>query len=111
MARQFAIILPGAINPRVRWLALGIAAVLVPAACSQGGTGAIASLPINEISKTHPDLWQGADILRIDNMLPHYRLIALAAARAGIVVSNDVSAIQEETPRKALSAGVCSGSP
>jgi hypothetical protein len=55
-----------------------------------------------EIADIYPSLWKGADIWRIDQLPPHYRVTALAVARAGLVVSNVVSAVQDETPRREL---------
>lgn len=57
---------------------------------------------LGEVADRYPSLWKGADIWRIDQLPPHYRVTALAVARAGLVVSNVVSAVQDETPRQQL---------
>ena len=57
---------------------------------------------LGDIAVVYPSLWKGADIWRIDQLPPHYRVTALATARAGLVVSNVVSAVQDETPRRKL---------
>lgn len=62
----------------------------------------IDSTALGVAATTYPALWQGADIYHIDRLLPHYRQIALGVARAGIVVSDVVSAVQDSTPRRDL---------
>jgi hypothetical protein len=57
---------------------------------------------LGDIAMVYPSLWKGADIWRIDQLPPHYRVTALAVARAGLVVSNVVSAVQDDTPRRKL---------
>lgn len=58
---------------------------------------------IRDLACRHPSLWKGADVWRIDGLAPHYRVTALAVARAGIVVSRVVSQMQDATPRRPLS--------
>ncbi len=57
---------------------------------------------VAEVAKDYPSLWKGADIWRVAPIPPHYRLIALASVRAGVVVSNISSVVQDDLPRKAL---------
>ncbi len=57
---------------------------------------------VDDLAGTYPALWKGADIWRIDDLHPHYRVTALAVARAGLVVSPVVSAVQDATPRRTL---------
>ncbi|HWJ41088.1 MAG TPA: hypothetical protein VNT29_08135 [Candidatus Limnocylindrales bacterium] len=57
---------------------------------------------IRALADEYPGLWKGADIWRIAPIPPHYRLIALASERAGIVVSDVVKVVQEEQPRRRL---------
>jgi hypothetical protein len=63
---------------------------------------AIAGAEFASVAMSFPDIWRGADVLRVGDLLPHYRYKALATARAGVVVSNVVVATQDETPRKPL---------
>jgi len=74
-----------------------VSSSLIPSSYSGIDGAALAELSVN-----YPELYQGADILRIQHLLPHYRLTALAVARAGIVVSEIVTARQDEAPRRAL---------
>ncbi len=65
--------------------------------------GEIDGKGIRDLACRHPSLWKGADVWRIDGLAPHYRVTALAVARAGIVVSRVVSQMQDATPRRPLS--------
>jgi hypothetical protein len=65
--------------------------------------GDIDGKAIGDLASRYPSLWKGADLWRIDGLAPHYRVTALAVARAGIVVSRVVSQMQDTTPRLALS--------
>lgn len=47
-------------------------------------------------------LWKGADVLNFGAVAPQYKVLAVAAARAGIVVSELVSVLQDDLPRRAL---------
>ncbi|MER9216900.1 hypothetical protein NKI54_33820 [Mesorhizobium sp. M0663] len=66
------------------------------------GDNEINDATLGEVADIYPSLWKGADIWRIDELPPHYRVAALAVARAGLVVSNVVSAMQDEMPRRNL---------
>ncbi len=66
------------------------------------GENEIEGKTLGDIADAYPSLWKGADIWRVDQLPPHYRVTALAVARAGLVVSNVVSAVQEATPRRQL---------
>lgn len=57
---------------------------------------------INGLANDFPSLWKGADVWRVPTIPPHYRLIAFASERAGIVVSDVTTVAQEEMPRKKL---------
>ncbi|WP_162044867.1 hypothetical protein [Undibacterium sp. YM2] len=57
---------------------------------------------LGDLADKFPALWKGADIWRIGHLPPHYRVSALGVARAGIVVSRVVGAVQDATPRRAL---------
>jgi hypothetical protein len=55
-----------------------------------------------ELAEQIPCLWKGADVASFRPVPPQYKVLALAAARAGIVVSNLVSVLQDDLPRKQL---------
>ncbi|MCK6375931.1 MAG: hypothetical protein L6Q69_17795, partial [Zoogloea sp.] len=57
---------------------------------------------LRELALEIPSLWKGADVASFRPVPPHYKLVVLAAARAGIVVSNVVSMVQDDLPRRAL---------
>lgn len=57
---------------------------------------------VRHLAHDLPSLWKGADIWRVDPIPPHYRLVALASERAGIVVSDIATIVQEEQPRAPL---------
>lgn len=76
-------------------------AAQLPQAVSATGAP-IDAAAIGEAAKKFPSLWKGADIWRIGQLPPHYRVTALAVARAGLVVSRVVSATQDATPRRPL---------
>jgi hypothetical protein len=57
---------------------------------------------INALARAYPSLWKGADVWRIGELAPHYKLTALAVARAGLVVSRVVTAHLNDTPRRHL---------
>lgn len=73
-----------------------------PRAPSLPGASAIDAPLIDGLAKRHPALWKGADVWRVAGMLPHYRLKALAVARAGVVVSRVVALTLDDTPRSEL---------
>ena len=57
---------------------------------------------IGEIAQLYPQLWKGAEIKRLDPIPPQYKLVTLAAERAGAVVSPVSAVVQEDLPRRAL---------
>ena len=57
---------------------------------------------IGRLARAYPSLWKGADVWRIGELPPHYKLTALAVARAGLVVSRVVAASLNDTPRRPL---------
>jgi hypothetical protein len=57
---------------------------------------------LRELALEIPSLWKGADVASFRPVPPHYKVVVLAAARAGIVVSNVVSMVQDDLPRRAL---------
>jgi len=61
---------------------------------------------VGKLAAELPNLWKGADIWQIPPIPPHYRLIALASERAGIVVSDVTAVVQEEMPREKLEGRV-----
>jgi hypothetical protein len=54
---------------------------------------------LNTLAFDIPSLWKGADIKSFRTLPPQYKLAVAAVARAGIVVSNPVVAIQDDLPR------------
>jgi hypothetical protein len=62
----------------------------------------IGDLALARLAGQYPSLWKGADIWRIAELPAHYRVSALAVARAGLVVSRVVCAVQDATPRRPL---------
>jgi len=57
---------------------------------------------LKDIVEQYPNLWKGADIWRIPTIPPHYRLVSLASQRAGIVVSDIATVVQDGMPRREL---------
>ncbi len=57
---------------------------------------------VGVVEGEYPSLWKGADIWRVTPIPPHYRMVAFAAARAGIVTSDIVTAIVDDLPRRNL---------
>jgi hypothetical protein len=57
---------------------------------------------LGTLAHIHPSLWKGADVWRIGQLPAHYRVTALAVARAGLVVSRVVTSVQDATPRRPL---------
>lgn len=57
---------------------------------------------LQQLALEIPSLWKGADVASFRPVPPHYKVVVLAAARAGIVVSNVVSMVQDDLPRRAL---------
>ncbi|MDD1015187.1 hypothetical protein [Pseudomonas rubra] len=55
-----------------------------------------------EMAESQSGLWKGADVVNFPAVAPHYKVLAVAAARAGIVVSELVSVLQDDLPRRAL---------
>ena len=97
-----------------RRLASGMAA---PAACVlyPGRTAALPAQPagngidgatLGALATRYPSLWKGADVWRIGQLPAHYRVGTLAVARAGLVVSRAVMAVQDATPRRPLNLGL-----
>lgn len=76
----------------------------VPALAAQSpdGTAGIEGNDLGELAQRYPSLWKGADVWRVGQLPAHYRVTALAVARAGLVVSRVVSAVQDASPRRAL---------
>lgn len=67
-----------------------------------GGAPGIDGKDLGELSLIYPSLWKGADVWRVGQLPAHYRVTALAVARAGIVVSRVVASVQDGTPRRPL---------
>ncbi|MDU9393321.1 hypothetical protein [Pseudomonas sp. zfem002] len=57
---------------------------------------------LGEMATTRAGLWKGAEVLNFPAIAPQYKVLAVAAARAGIVVSELVSALQDDLPRRSL---------
>jgi hypothetical protein len=57
---------------------------------------------VGSLAHEYPSLWKGADIWHLSPLPPHYRLIALASERAGIIVSDIATVVQEDQPRAQL---------
>jgi hypothetical protein len=57
---------------------------------------------VGEIAQLYPQLWKGAEIKRLDPLPPQYKLLTLAAERAGAVVSPVSAVVQDDLPRRAL---------
>lgn len=57
---------------------------------------------LGALDSQYPALWKGADVWRVRRLPAHYRVGALAVARAGLVVSRVVASLQESTPRRPL---------
>lgn len=55
-----------------------------------------------QYASTYPSLWKGAEIFGVKTIPPHYRMLAMAVARAGVVVSNISFTMQDDLPRKPL---------
>lgn len=72
------------------------------AATAPGMAASIGDDALSRLAHQYPSLWKGADIWRIAQLPAHYRVAALAVARAGLVVSRVVSAVQDATPRRPL---------
>jgi hypothetical protein len=72
------------------------------ATADAGAVPAIGGEDLATLSALHPALWKGADVWRLGQLPAHYRVTALAAARAGIVVSRVVASVQDGTPRRPL---------
>ncbi|WP_395698743.1 hypothetical protein [Methylocella sp.] len=70
--------------------------VVAPAAPARNSE--IDGATLRDLARRHPSLWKGADVRIIDPLPPHYRVTALAVARAGVVVSSVVSATHD--PRR-----------
>jgi hypothetical protein len=62
----------------------------------------IDGIGISELAARKSSFWKGADVWRVPNLLPHYRVMAIATARAGVVVSRVVKTTLDATPRKDL---------
>ncbi|OYT88699.1 MAG: hypothetical protein CFE43_21170 [Burkholderiales bacterium PBB3] len=67
-----------------------------------GGAPGIDGKDLGELSLIYPSLWKGADVWRIGQLPAHYRVTALAVARAGLVVSRVITSVQDGTPRRPL---------
>jgi len=67
-----------------------------------GGAASIQGAELGGLANEHPSLWKGADVWRIGALPPHYKVVALAVARAGVVVSRVVTATLDATPRRPL---------
>jgi hypothetical protein len=68
------------------------------------------ALALRQLASDYPSLWKGAQIIRIGQLPAHYRVSALAVARAGLVVSRVVGSMQDATPRRALHPDAALGS-
>lgn len=67
--------------------------------------GALRRLSADRLGKLAHDipvLWKGAEVITWRPVPPQYKVLALAVARAGIVVSNLSSVLQDDLPRKPL---------
>lgn len=62
----------------------------------------IDAVVVRDIADGYPSLWKGSDIWHVAPQPPHYKVIALAAERAGVVVSDVAKVVQEEQPRRPL---------
>ncbi len=69
------------------------------------------ALALRQLASAYPSLWKGAQVIRIGQLPAHYRVSALAVARAGLVVSRVVGSMQDATPRKALQPRGQAGNP
>lgn len=71
----------------------------LPAGC-EGALMTAADL--RDYARRLPTLWKGAEVFGFLPVPPHYRMLALAVARAGVVVSNISAVVQDDLPRKPL---------
>lgn len=57
---------------------------------------------LRDHARQSPSLWKGAEVYGFLPLPPHYRMLALAVARAGVVVSDISAVVQDDLPRKPL---------
>ncbi|UZE37624.1 hypothetical protein LOY69_14360 [Pseudomonas sp. B21-059] len=72
------------------------------AAIAMDDSRGIDGTDLGELAGLYPSLWKGADVWRVSHLPAHYRVTALAVARAGVVVSRVISTVQDATPRRPL---------
>lgn len=59
---------------------------------------------IDELSQQYPSLWKGAEFMSFPGLPPHYQGAVLAVARAGIVVSNISTVVQDDFAREPVAS-------
>ncbi len=85
-------------------------AIQLPARIAPNLVGPPADTPnltgtvVGEIARDYPTLWKGADIWRVAPVPPHYKIVALASERAGVVVSDVTTVVQDDLPRRPLAS-------
>ncbi|MGK5032687.1 hypothetical protein [Janthinobacterium sp. MDT1-19] len=85
--------------PKVELYPERLAALPAPQPDARAG---IDGADLQYLAGAYPSLWKGADVWRVSQLAAHYRVTALAVARAGLVVSRVVTSVQDATPRRPL---------